>query len=166
MMKTKDAAWLAGYMDGDGSILLANSGKRSLRRPMLSICSTDIEILQHVILLVGGALIKQSRKTGNQRTAWSWRLRGTKRVASMLRAILSHMRCTAKITRAKIIVNEMPLVVPRTGKYTLAQAKARIAFERRFFAVGPNRGKRSSVDPRLLAFATRSGAYSGKGTYS
>lgn len=58
-MEDWEAAYLAGIIDGEGSITLTRNHKNEFRRPLITIASTDKELLNYLITLTGGTLIKK-----------------------------------------------------------------------------------------------------------
>ncbi|MDY0408842.1 LAGLIDADG family homing endonuclease [Paracerasibacillus soli] len=56
-MKDWEAAYLAGIIDGEGSITLTRLHKNEYRRPCISISSNDMEMLQYIQKLAGEIFI-------------------------------------------------------------------------------------------------------------
>lgn len=128
-------------VDGDGCISLQTSGQTNrFRTPILVVDNTDVEILEELQRLYGGSLVMKRRQQENHRQCWSWRVYGATNIAAVLREILPHMRCRAKIDRAKMLTEEWASVTPRNGHYTEGAREAKHAFEERFLAVGVGRG--------------------------
>jgi hypothetical protein len=134
-LSSEDAAWVAGFIDGDGCITLNKSGK--YRRPLVTAESCDKEILDHLLVICGGFIVTKSRLTGGHRAAWSWRIGGPQSV-DLLRQIYPFMRCAAKRARADLLLDEWP-------------AHDVSSFEEKFFAIGVGRGKRHTASPKLIA---------------
>lgn len=140
-----DAAWLAGYIDGDGSIgLYRNNGKRASRTPVLVIDSCDHEILGFVVGLVGGSVVTKPRSKSHHRQAMTWRLRGPRKVIPVLRQILPFMRCAFKLERARLLIEEFNLCTVPNGMYSPARKANKRDFEASFMALGSNRGSRAA----------------------
>lgn len=142
-MKIEDAAWLAGYIDGDGCICLGKKGGAKYRQVRIVIDSADIEILDHVISIAGGSLVKKTKAKDHHRQCWSWRLCGMNNIVAVLSAIRPFMRCADKKARADMIVEEWAACTPRNGFYTPEMAAQKAAFESKFLAIGNDRGSRS-----------------------
>jgi len=45
-MEFQEAGWIAGIIDGEGTITLTVDGSRELRSPVVSVCSTTPEIVR------------------------------------------------------------------------------------------------------------------------
>jgi hypothetical protein len=144
----EDAAWLAGYIDGDGTIGIYRRDrkeKKATRIVLLSIDSCDMELLEHVIRLVGGSVVKKKKYAEHHRQGWTWRRVGSRQICGVLRQILPYMRCQFKKERARMIIEEWASVTPLNGAYSPQQAAAKIEFEQRFLALGKGRGKRATL---------------------
>lgn len=55
-MEIWEAAYIAGIIDGEGSISLTRMHENEHRRPCISIASTDIELLGYIQSLSGGVI--------------------------------------------------------------------------------------------------------------
>lgn len=55
-MKAWEAAYIAGIIDGEGSISLTRMHKNEFRRPCITISSTDKELLIFIQTLTGGLI--------------------------------------------------------------------------------------------------------------
>ena len=139
-MKPEEAAWLAGYMDGDGCVCLGSKSGRSWRSPIIVIDSCDMELLDAARALVGGRLVVKRRYSDRHRQAWSLRLTGADDVISVLTALRPFMRCAAKCERADMLINEWRACTPKNGFYSEADRTAKARFEERFLAIGSDRG--------------------------
>jgi hypothetical protein len=53
-MELWEASYIAGIIDGEGSISLTRMHENEHRRPCISIASTDIELLLYIQELTGG----------------------------------------------------------------------------------------------------------------
>lgn len=144
MVSKEDRAWTAGIIDGDGCVTLRPGG-RWFRNPIVVVDNTDMEILNELISLHGGSLVKKKSKEAHHRQAWSWRLYGPDKVIAFLRLIRPYMRCAVKKERADLIIREYKLLTIRNGQYTVEQKEAKFDFERRFMAIGPGRGSQCKV---------------------
>lgn len=56
MLETWEAAYIAGILDGEGSITLTRMHSKELRRPCISISSNDKEMLIYIQSLAGGRI--------------------------------------------------------------------------------------------------------------
>ncbi len=142
-MTPEEAAWLAGYIDGDGCVSLSNRSGRVWRSPLLVIDSCDTELLDEVIRLAGGALIKKPSREAHHRQAWTWRLTGADNIIALLTKIEPYMRCRSKRDRAKMLINRWRECTPSNGFYSDDQRQRKADFEAQFLACGGGRGSRT-----------------------
>lgn len=56
-MEKWETAYLAGIMDGEGSITRMHKGK--FRSPCLSITSTDLKLMMYLQSLIGGVIVNK-----------------------------------------------------------------------------------------------------------
>lgn len=133
-----DIGWLAGIMDGEGTISLAKNsnvdGRARFRTPILSMTSTDREILERVQGLCGGCIceVKKTHKHPTWKPAWIWKISGANKVIEILRIIAPHMTCPAKVERARLLVDIYPEITLRGGNYTPEQKLIKSDFENTF----------------------------------
>lgn len=139
-------AWAAGIVDADGCVTMRPS--ETFRHPQLVVDSTDLEILHELINLYGGGLVGKRRTQAHHRQCWSWRLYGAHNVLACLGEIVPYMRCPAKVARARILLDEYPVLTSRCGNYSDTQRAAKYEMENRFMAIGHGRGA-SARWPRL-----------------
>lgn len=131
-MEEKDKGYLAGLIDGEGSILLQNNRKGEFRSPAVSISTTTPEIIDFVSNFYKVNIIsKKSLKEGYlPETVITIR---TDEAIRLLKDILPYMRHHKKIKRANHIVNNYKKVTVRNGKYNSKQLEAKLQFEKEFF---------------------------------
>ena len=140
-MKDTDAAWLAGYIDGDGCITISGTKKA---QPVLHIDSCDMELLERVVSLCGGFIIQKTKYKEHHRQGYTWRMKGATKIADILVQIRCHMSCKFKTDRADILINEWRAVVQGNGRYTPEQRAAKKEVYDRFMGPGAGRGKRAA----------------------
>ena len=56
MLEKWEAAYIAGIIDGEGTITLTRFHQKEYRRPCITISSNDKELLVYIQLLVGGSI--------------------------------------------------------------------------------------------------------------
>lgn len=138
-MTDLEVGWAAGILDGEGSVLDGEGSvlldkRTAWRRPKLAVTSTDIEIVQGLHQLFGGAVISVKYKL-SRRPCWTWRLSGAEAVLDVLRQLAPHLRCPKKRARAELLLRHFPAIYSRNGFYTETQKLEKHDFETRFFAV-------------------------------
>ena len=108
-------AYIAGILDGEGSVCIIN--RRSLQ---LSVTNSSRAIIDYLHQHCGGHIKVQKKYKPHHKQCWVWHLRGDK-VLSLLEKLLPSMLEESKVERAKILVNEWKQKTPRNGKYSPQQ---------------------------------------------
>jgi len=141
-----EAAYVAGIIDGEGTITLTRTHRGEGRRPVVSISSTELPLLRYIRSIIGAGRIT-SKVTARRHHSPSFAYVVSSRQALALLAQISMYLRTYKLQRCRLLLDEHLTVAPRNGRYTPAQRAAKELFEARFFALsvraGTNRGRRS-----------------------
>jgi hypothetical protein len=136
MLKSWEAAYIAGVIDGEGSITLTRMHKKEHRRPCISIASTDLELLTFDQSLTGGIInTKKNYKPEIHNNSFTLTLKSKKDVCHTLKCVLPFLRISQKKHRAMWILDNYNLVTPRNGKYSTQLLKEKLLFEERFFQI-------------------------------
>lgn len=141
-----DLVWLAGYIDGDGSITMSyKSSKDRLRTPVVTIDSCDVELIQEVQRIAGGSIRPKRVSGDNCRAVYSWKISG-KNAVKLLERVLPYIRCGFKKRRAACLAKGSRLFTGTAGgRAPAAWVEARLCLERDFFmdkeAIGSRSGK-------------------------
>ena len=134
-----DAAYIAGIIDGEGTITLTRTHRGENRRAVVSISSTELPLLTYVRSVIGAG-----RNTGKVRArehhSPSYAYCITSRQALQLLAQVCPFLRTYKSKRACLLLEEYVSVTPRNGRYTAEQREAREQLETRFFAISTRAG--------------------------
>jgi hypothetical protein len=141
-----EAAYVAGIIDGEGTITLTRTHRGEGRRPVVSISSTELPLLQYIQSVIGAGRIT-GKNTARTHHSPSFAYVISSRGALALLARISTYLRTYKLQRCRLLLYQYLAVTPRNGRYTPAQREAKELFEARFFALsvraGTNRGGRS-----------------------
>jgi hypothetical protein len=160
-----EAAYVAGIIDGEGTITLTRTHRDERRRPVVSISSTELPLLQYIRSIVGAGRITGKITTRDHHSPSLAYVISSRQALALLAQVSKYLR-TYKLQRCRLLLEEYIAVTPRNGRYTAAQRAAKEMFEERFFALsirgGTNRGGRSlngDDDDRgyRAAFAARAG---------
>ena len=125
--------YLAGLIDGEGTITLSRKSKNDkFRTPVISCSSTTYEFMEYLKQNYGGSISKQKTYKDHHKQAWSWKSSylGAVNLCTKLKNIL---REPSKSYRAKMISEVYPSVTLRNGKYTQKQLESKFKFEDEFF---------------------------------
>ena len=133
----RDAAYIAGLIDGEGTITLSREHRNENRRLVVSIASTERCQLEFVADRTGCGRIT-NKCTTSERHTLSYAFRVTNRQAlELLRQVQPYLR-SYKVTRAALALKHYLALTPRNGQYTSAQRRARQEFETFFLATTKN----------------------------
>lgn len=135
-MEKWEAAYLAGIIDGEGSITLTRYHKNEMRRPTISISSNDIELLLYIRKLVGGNIYtKKNYNPGKHSNSYFITIKNKTKVIKILEAVKPFLRIHKKRRRAELIIDDYEKVTARNGKYSDVMLKRKLKFEEDFFRI-------------------------------
>lgn len=143
-MSPPDAAYLAGLIDGEGTVTLARKHRNENRRISVSMCNTEIALVLAARRISGVGIISRKRRSSVKHAqAYVWAVWG-RQALEILRQIQPWMR-SYKAERAALALSEYVALTPRNGKYTARQREMRKSFETRLLALSPQRPRRSNT---------------------
>ena len=126
-----DIGWIAGIIDGEGTITLERNGK--WRYPSMCMSSTDKELVDAVKQFLGG-LVRSVKLHGKMiKPQWHWHSTGGIKIIKTLKIISPYLRCPKKKARAEFIIQKYPATVTKNGYYSPIQTENKINFENAFF---------------------------------
>ncbi|WP_409272151.1 LAGLIDADG family homing endonuclease [Neobacillus sp. SCS-31] len=133
-MEEWEASYLAGIIDGEGSITLTRMHQKEFRRPCISIASTDIELLDYIKSITGGSIInKKNYKPGKHKNSYCLNINKKNEVFSALHQIAQYLRVERKRHRCNWILLHYNNITPRNGKYDQQMLERKMEFEKSFF---------------------------------
>jgi hypothetical protein len=113
-MNELDWAYLAGFIDGEGTITIASDGRKF--HPCVSVANTDYAVLEWCITFVGngGVSSKKKYKDYHKQSYYiSWRYDAALNIMSKC---LPYLKVKRK--QAELILSKWKMYTPRNGKYT------------------------------------------------
>lgn len=136
ILENWEASYIAGIIDGEGSITLTRMHENEYRRPCISIASTDKELLVYIQSLTGGVInCKKNYQPGKHKDSFTLYIKKKTDVFHTLRQISPYLRIEQKKNRALWILSHYESVTPRNGKYDQALYEQKIDFEEKFFQI-------------------------------
>jgi hypothetical protein len=128
------AAYIAGLIDGEGTITLTRMHANETRRLVVSIANTEIPILQFVKDHVRAGKITNKRVTSDHHTpSYCYSITSTQAL-SLLQQVLPYLR-SYKRRRAALALARYRALTPRNGRYTTQLLNDRHEFEQEFLEV-------------------------------
>lgn len=135
-MEDWEAAYIAGIIDGEGSITLTRMHEKEFRRPCISIASTDLELLNYIQSIVGGNINnKKNYNPLKHKNSYTLYIKKKNDVLSILNRVSPYLRVNKKRERALWIIAYYDLVTQRNGKYNIEQLQRKVDFEDTFFSI-------------------------------
>lgn len=136
LLETACAAYIAGLVDGEGTITLSRMHRNERRRLVVCISNNELAILRFVLSATGAGKVT-SKRTYEPQHAPSYTYQISSRQAlELLRQIRPFLR-SYKAKRAQLILDNYLVLTPRNGKYSAVTAAARDRFEIQLLAIRP-----------------------------
>lgn len=132
-----EAAYIAGLIDGEGTISLARKHRLENRQIVVSISSTEIKLLNYVQEAVGAGRITNKKTYRNNHTPSKTYQISNRQALDLLKQISPYLK-SYKANRVALILKRYLRLTPRNGRYSPHQREEREAFIQQFFALRPN----------------------------
>lgn len=135
-MEAIDKAYIAGIIDGEGSIMLTKFHKNQHPSPCISIASTSLELLIWIKDKAGYGDIK-SKKNYNiekHQNSYVYTVKYNNAI-EMLNDITPYLVIPIKKQRAELILSEYKSVTPRNGRYSEELLQQKQAFYQKFISL-------------------------------
>ena len=135
-MKVEEKAYLAGIIDGEGSIMLTRFHNNQHPAPCVTISSTSYELLQWIFVKAGyGRIItKKNYNPEIHKNSYTYVTRYDEAI-SLLELIEPYLIIEQKKFRAQLILNGYKKLTPRNGRYSEKLLKEKEAFHKRFLYI-------------------------------
>lgn len=136
MLTNEEKAYIAGIIDGEGSIMLTSFHRNELHSPCVSIASTTLELLQWIKDKTNTGVIKRKKNYNTERhkDCFSYTLRYNDAI-NFLEMISPYLVIESKKRRALMIINEYKSLTPRNGRYSEELLEKKREFYERFIAL-------------------------------
>ncbi len=134
-----EAAYLAGLMDGGGTVTLSRRNRYKQRGLMVMISNTEKPLLDNVLKKVGvGKITKKTIAQSHHTPSFTYQV-SNRQALALLQQIAPFLR-SHKAARACLVLDEYVRLTPRNGRYTTAVLSERAAFVKKFFDIKPGMG--------------------------
>lgn len=129
ILSAVDAAYLAGFIDGEGTVTLTRKHKNENRQLAITISNTERQILEFCLKVIGAGKITNKRVSEAHHTPSFTYAIYNRQALSLLKQIEPYLR-SYKVKRAQLILANYIALTPRNGKYTEELMKKRKEFEK------------------------------------
>lgn len=132
LLTNESAAYIAGVIDGEGTISLSRRHRTDNRQLVVSIASTERDLLEYVLRTVGAGRITRKRTAHPNHTPSVTYVVENRQALSLLQQIAPFLR-TYKRKRAELVLRDYLRLTPRNGKYSPILRRDRETFIETFF---------------------------------
>ncbi len=130
----RDVGYLAGLIDGEGTVTLSRRNLNKHRALVITISSTEMSILKYVQKIIGVGKITNKRiAKANHTPSFTYQV-ANRQALDILKQTAVFLR-SYKRDRAGLAVQDYIRVTPRNGLYSAAQLQERNKFIDRFLAI-------------------------------
>jgi hypothetical protein len=133
-----EAAYIAGLIDGEGTIALSRRHRSDERQLVISISNTERPLLEYVSQTLGAGRIttKKTYKPAHSRS-FTFTI-DNRQALCVLQQIAPYLK-TYKAARAQLVLKEYVSLTPRNGRYTNEMRLRRESFVNQFLSILPIR---------------------------
>ncbi len=133
-MSGLEAAYLAGLIDGEGTVTLTKREKNAQRAITITIANTERELLEYPMRVISAGIISSKRTQKIHHTpSFVYRITG-RQALSVLQQIVPYLHSYKK-QRAKFVLAEYINITPRNGRYNQDLLERKKIFDERFFQI-------------------------------
>ena len=119
-MKETEKAYLAGIVDGEGTVTLMKHHKNETPTPCVSVANNNLNLLNWIKIRLGGVIVSKKKRLIHHNDSYVWSVRQD-RAIRLLGEIKKYL--IIKKPQADLIVNKYKSVTHRAGKYTPGMLK-------------------------------------------
>lgn len=127
-MDQTDAAYIAGLIDGEGTVTLSRRHRNENRQLVVSISNTDRPLLEYVLNTAGAGKITGKKTSQSHHTPSYTYAISNRQALALLKQTIPYLK-TYKAKRSEIILRDYIRLTPRNGCYTPDIKQARTDFE-------------------------------------
>lgn len=137
-LSVADSAYIAGIIDGEGTITLTRKHKNENRQLAISVSNNERTVLEYMLQTLNMGKITNKR-VNSQNHAPNFTYAVYNRQALWLLEKVAPYLKTYKAQRARLILNNYIRLTPRNGKYSEALKSQRTKFEVEVLSIKPER---------------------------
>ena len=110
-----EKAYLAGIIDGEGTVTLMKHHKNETPTPSVSVANNNLGLLKWIKSTVGGTITSKKKRLPHHNDSYAWHIRQDRAIR-----VLNELKQYLKIKKqqAELITTTYKKVTHRAGKYT------------------------------------------------
>ena len=134
ILDVADAAYIAGVIDGEGTITMTRRHRNENRQLVISISNSEKKLLDYIKEITNvGTLSKKRTYKSNHAINFTYKI-SNRQALDLLQQITPYLK-TYKKDRALLILKKYIKLTPRNGKYTKHVISEREKFIAEFFKI-------------------------------
>jgi len=110
-----EKAYLAGIVDGEGTVTLMKHHKNETPAPHVSVANNNLYLLKWIKSIVGGNICRKKKRLPHHKDSYAWNVRQD-RALCFLNEIKQYLKI--KKQQAELISSTYKKVTNRAGRYT------------------------------------------------
>ena len=118
-----EKAYLAGIVDGEGTVTLSRHNKNETPAPSVSVANNNLDMLKWIKSKVGGVIISKKKSKPHHNNSYAWSI-CQNRAIEFLGEIKQYL--IIKKPQADLIIQKYKSVTHRAGKYTPAMLEKKM----------------------------------------
>lgn len=131
-----ERAYVAGIIDGEGTVTLTIKQKGGTRHLSVTVSNTELPLLEYLIGIIGvGKITNKKVYKKHHKASYTYALHN-RQALCLLEQICSYLK-TYKLERTKLVLEKYVSVTPRNGKYSQEMKRRKEEFASQFFSILP-----------------------------
>lgn len=136
LLSPTEAAYIAGLIDGEGTIALSRRHRGDERQLVISISNTERPLLDYVLHTLGAGRITTKRAYKPAHSPSFTFAIDNRQALCLLQQIAPFLK-TYKAARAQLVLRNYVSLTPRNGRYTDEMRSQRQSFVNQFLSILP-----------------------------
>lgn len=114
-MDKVEKSYLAGIIDGEGTVTLTKHHKNETPSPSVSVANNNLKLLRWIKVRTGGTIVSKKKRKEHHRDSYAWTIKQNKAIR-LLEEIKDFL--IIKWPQADLIIKKYKSVTHRAGKYS------------------------------------------------
>jgi hypothetical protein len=135
-LSVADSAYVAGIVDGEGTITLSVKQKGGTRHLAVTVSGTEMSLIGYLLKVISvGRITRKKVYQEHHKQSYTYAVY-SRQAIDLLKQITPYLK-TYKVKRAKLALKDYIAVTPRNGRYTEDMKKKKEKFVEKFLATLP-----------------------------